>query len=264
MSVDSPKKSSKAAEVIDLDKIVKNWAVQMFDITKNKEQARIPKDHLMFTVNWERAKFVHHEPTFIEQKKPPKPKSQVLFKTNFTNSTDMGQEYNFRTEKTTCSTCEVFVERAVTTGMEMNLNFKTPCEVFEAHAGFKRELTLTKSQGETIEECLTWGVDSIIKVPARHKATAELVMFEDEFEGTFSVKTDFSGSILVSVTNIKDNNSFVKSIEGDLYQIMERESNNGLKGFTVNKGIISYITTGRCLFRYGIEQHVTVSQEKLC
>ena len=73
--------------------------------------------------------------------------------------------------------------------------------------------------------------------------------------------------ILVSVTNCHDNNSFVKSIDGDVVEIIRREvENNGMKGFTFEggpHGVASYVTRGRCSFRYGIEQHVQLSQEKL-
>ena len=69
--------SSKAVDVIDLEELVKRWAVQMFDYTKNKEQARIPKEHLFFNVDWRRVRFVHHDPEFVDQTKPPAPKSQV-------------------------------------------------------------------------------------------------------------------------------------------------------------------------------------------
>jgi len=69
--------SSKAVDVIDLEDLVKRWAVQMFDYTKNKEQARIPKEHLVFNVDWRRVRFVHHDPQFVDQMKPPTPKSQV-------------------------------------------------------------------------------------------------------------------------------------------------------------------------------------------
>jgi len=69
--------SSKAVDVVDLEELVKRWAVQMFDYTKNKEQARIPKEHLVFNVDWRRVRFVHHDPQFVDQTKPPAPKSQV-------------------------------------------------------------------------------------------------------------------------------------------------------------------------------------------
>jgi len=145
----------------------------------------------------------------------------------------------------------------------MSMALKTPCEVFEAQAGFKRELTLTKTQGEIIEEALLWGVDSVIKVPPKHRTSAELLIYEDAFEGSFTVRSEFSGKVHVSVTNMKDNNSFVKSIEGDVEQIVKRELDNGLKGFTTDKGVVSFMTKGRCSFHYGIEQHVKISQEKI-
>ena len=79
----------------------------MFEYTKSKEQARIPKEHLVFTIDWKRVRFVHHEPEFSERRKTPTPKSQVLFRTNFTNNTALEQEYSFRAERSTTSTCEV-------------------------------------------------------------------------------------------------------------------------------------------------------------
>ena len=67
---------------------------------------------------------------------------QVLFRTFFSNHTDQEQEYSFKTERTTQSSCEIEIEKGVTYGEEMNVSLKTPCEVFEASAGFSRELEL--------------------------------------------------------------------------------------------------------------------------
>ena len=50
-------------------------------------------------------------------------------------------------------------------------------------------------QGQVLEQTLTWGVDSLIKVPPRFRTTAELVVFEDSFEGNFSVQSDVSGKV---------------------------------------------------------------------
>ena len=77
MSSPTSSSSSKAVDVIDLEELVKRWATQMFEYTKNKEQARIPKEHLVFNVDWRRVRFVHHDPEFVDQTKPPTPKSQV-------------------------------------------------------------------------------------------------------------------------------------------------------------------------------------------
>lgn len=146
----------------------------------------------------------------------------------------------------------------------MNLSLKTPCEIFEANAGFKRELSVTNAQGQIIEESLTWGVDSTIQVPSMSQTTAELAIYEDEFQGNFSIRTDVAGKVLVSVTNIRDNNCFLKSLSGDIDEIVGAEI-NGLKGFSMDKQnhVVSFTTNGRCHFRYGIEQHIKLSQEPL-
>ena len=145
----------------------------------------------------------------------------------------------------------------------MSLTLKSPCEIFEANAGFKREMSLTNIQGETFEEQLSWGVDSQIKVPPRTKATAELVISEDEFEGKFVVRSKIVGKVLVTITNMKDNNSLVKTIEGDIAEIIKREVENGLKGFKVDKKVVLFNTRGQCHFRFAIEQHVKISQQAL-
>ena len=46
-----------------------------------------------------------------------------------------------------------------------------------------------------LEQTLTWGVDSLIKVPPRFRTTAELVVSEDSFQGNFSVRSDVSGKV---------------------------------------------------------------------
>ena len=51
------------------------------------------------------------------------------------------------------------------------------------------------TQGQVLEQTLTWGVDSLIKVPPRFRTTAELVVSEDSFQGNFSVRSDVSGKV---------------------------------------------------------------------
>lgn len=256
-------KLQKPLDSVDLEEVVKRWALQMFDYTKTREQAKIPKDALCFRVNWKGVRFNHHPMRFPERfAKPDKPKAQMLFKNTFTNSTNQEQEYTFKTERCTSSSCDIIMERCLVLGQEVNVGIKTPCEILEANSGFKRELAMTDAQGQCIEESLTWGVDSQVKVPPQHMTTAVLEVFEDELGGEFEVVTEFVGKVLVSVTNIRDNNSFVKAIEGDISEIVNPD-NGDLKGFTKDKKVISFVNKGHCQFRYGIEQHVSIRQSPL-
>ncbi len=252
-----------AAATVDLEDLVKKWAWQMFDITKTKEQSKIPRDCLMMTISWKKVRFVHTKPEYDETQKPASPKSQCLFRTFFSNNTDQTQQYSFKTERVTRSCCDVVIEKGYTFSEEMSIKLATPCEVFEANVGFQRELSLTDIQGQTFEEEMTWGVDSQITVPAKQKTTAQLMIAEDQFSGNFTVKTTFSGKVHVTITNIKDNNSFLKSIDGNIAEIIRREMEEGLRDFTVDKNVVSYITKGKCNFRFAIEQHVKLSQEPI-
>jgi hypothetical protein len=78
--------------------------------------------------------------------------------------TDRQQEYTMRTEKTTKSAMMTEIESGYTRGVEMSVTLKTPGELLEANAGYKREYSLTHLSGQSFEEELHWGVDSVIKV----------------------------------------------------------------------------------------------------
>ncbi|KAK2142061.1 hypothetical protein LSH36_1001g00011 [Paralvinella palmiformis] len=250
------------ADPIDLEGIIKKWAEMMFNFSKSKEQSRIPKDALEYTINWKRVHFVHDDPEYLDREKPPKPTTKVLFRTFFTNQTTEDQEYSFRTSRATSSTCDVIMEQCYTVGYEMNLSLKTPGEVFEANAGFRRELSLTNASTQSIQKSLTWEVDSQIKVPSGIRTTAELVVSEDQFSGGFKMTSKISGKVLVTVTNRNDNNSLVKILEGNIVEIIRgmKDSEKGLKLFKLADNVATFVSRGRCTFRYAIEQHIKLHQ----
>ena len=51
-------------------------------------------------------------------------------------------------------------------------------------------------------------------MPPKSRTIAELVVREKEFNAKFKVSVQIKGQIIVAVTNLRDNNSFVQSIEG--------------------------------------------------
>ena len=66
-----------ASSPVDLEAIVIDWAKKMFDVTKSKEQGKINRDALQYTVNWKFTRTHHSEPEYSEVTKPADPKSQV-------------------------------------------------------------------------------------------------------------------------------------------------------------------------------------------
>lgn len=198
-----------------------------------------------------------------------KTKVSILFSTKYTNDTTDLQEYTMRTEKTTRSTVETSVETSYTRGMEMSVSLKTPGEILEANAGYSSENSLTNTEGQSFEEEVSWGVESVIKVKPGHIAEAQLVVNEKKFSGKFEITSKIKGTVYVTFTKIKDNNSFVKMTGNDISDIVQKHINmqkriNQAPDFVnVDNDTITVTTKGNCLFRYGVKQSVIVHQEAI-
>jgi hypothetical protein len=197
--------------------------------------------------------------------------ANILFQTKFSNNTNDEQEYTMKTEKTTSSSCSTSIETGFTKGYEMSVTLKTPCEVLEANAGYRNEMSLTRSEGQSIEETLTWGVESQIRVKRGHVAEAQLVVNEQKRNGDFTVVSRISGTVLVRFTNIRNNNQAFRFISNSIYGIlekyadMERRKGHALDfvNFDQENDTVVVHTKGTCRFKYGVKQEVKVDQKQL-
>ena len=72
--------------------------------------------------------FSHQLTKFLPSKRnlPGQFRNVQLFRTKFVNSTDMQQEYTFRTERQTKSSCTISVQKGFTIGGNLNLEFALP------------------------------------------------------------------------------------------------------------------------------------------
>lgn len=259
---------------VDIQGLIEDWAKDYFRRKGTKKERKLmEQDQVMMEIDWKRVKFVHEDAVYEPEPPAPgrgHPTQNVLFNTTFTNKTDQVQKYTFRTERTTRSSCSVVVEQACTTGVELSVKLTTPCQILEANAGFKREMALVNSEAETIEEELTWSVDSEIEVQGRHVGEAKLVILEEEYQGRFSIKTIISGRARVVFTNMKDNNSFIKAIEGQVVDIVKDainikksvQSSEALLVDASTQSVVS-ITRGNCKFKYGFRQMIEVDQKPI-
>lgn len=123
------------------------------------------------------------------------------------------------------------------------------------NAGFSREVEVSRTEGEVIEKELVWTVDSNIKLPPQTKTLASLIINQQEFDGRFTVTTKFWGRMIVQIYNRKDNNNFVRSIEGNVEEIFRK-----VEGFHVEKKKVTYISEGKCHFCFGVDQRVVLKQ----
>jgi hypothetical protein len=88
------------------------------------------------------------------------------------------------------------------------------------------------------------------------QTTAELVVQEDEYRGTFEIKSYFFGEIRVKL--FKDSQEILTLELGDLEDLFPRE-----KGFRKDTHGIYRITRGECKARFGISQKVELHAKPL-
>lgn len=153
----------------------------------------------------------------------------------------------------------VHLEHLIFASHKFDVTTKIPLlQVFEANAGFSREVEVSKSEGETIEKELVWSVDSNIKLPPQTKTLANLIINQQEFDSKFKINSKFWGKVIVCIHNRKDNNNFMRAIEGDVKDLFR-----GKDGFTVKGRTVSYVSEGKCHFRFGVDQSVHLQQLSL-
>ena len=88
------------------------------------------------------------------------------------------------------------------------------------------------------------------------QTTAELVVQEDEYHGTFEIKSYFIGEIRVKL--FKDSQEILSLEFGDLEDLFPRE-----KGFRKDNRGIYRITRGECKARFGVSQKVELHAKPL-
>jgi hypothetical protein len=88
------------------------------------------------------------------------------------------------------------------------------------------------------------------------QTTAELVVQEDEYHGTFEIKSYFFGDIRVKL--FKDSQELLSLEFGDLDDLFPRE-----KGFRKDARGIYRVTRGECKARFGISQKVELHARPL-
>lgn len=249
-----------APKIADLEEFVKTWAWDTFLRTRSKEYAKLRYEDVRLEINWSRVRFNSSQPEYFDERFAERPQSQVVFRSTYENGTDHTQDHSFQTERTTVSCCTTSVSKGFTKGMHLELKLGLPDEVAGATAGFGREVHMDSTDENTHEEIMTWSINSSISVPAHARTVAELVVREREFNAKFRMNVQIKGHLIVVVTNLRDNNAFVQSIEGDFSEVIKTMKDKLDKNVTCNGRVVTWELEGACQFRFGVEQHVRLRE----
>nr|CAH8863934.1 unnamed protein product [Trichobilharzia regenti] len=259
----SPKKPpTHEPELFDLPSQLKIWAVNMFHTTATKEQKKHDPVELGLRFIWDDIFVTHEKPEYFDNVTVKLPKSHTLFSTTFKNNTDSEQEYSFRTERCTRSTAEIEIQKGVIMSKELSIKLALPSSIMEANAGFKHEISIGSSTRQSTEEELAWGVDTRISVPARHSASAEVKISEEEMNCCFRLKSSMYGRLRVLFLDPVRDNSLVKYLED---RTRENGPDKGPHVWTEpmksGQRVLHMEIWGKCKFRFGVHQAVEVNQK---
>ncbi|ESN99616.1 hypothetical protein HELRODRAFT_176785 [Helobdella robusta] len=216
-----------------------------------------------------------------------------LFRTEFTNTSDEAQTFTFKTERKTTSRqkrlkrqniafkirCDISIQQGFRIGGNVDIRVSIPTtpagmlpKVADAAAseldtcritgGLSGELHVTKATGQTIEENLTWGVDSQVNVEPKSRVVAALMIREEELTADFVITTTIRAIHSVVQVYIKDKKT------KRLLEILEIPAKNladilGSDRFSkLENNVVQCDTKGNIKAVYGAEQVIRVDSYK--
>ena len=157
-SPNSSKPENKA--IVDLDVIVEKWIMYMWEKTKTKqEKIRFEFEDMDVVVNWARVELIQGDAKFESANELSarnlfayhKPKTQTLFRTYFTNNTDIEQEYSFKTDRVTRQACSFSFIKGFSREKEGGITFKLPEDIVEIGGGIRSEQSIECGKDQTKE-----------------------------------------------------------------------------------------------------------------
>jgi hypothetical protein len=253
----------------------------MWEKTKTKT-TKYELEDLDIIINWAKVQLIQDDAKFdlgnhngnlrhLLTNQPPK--TQTLFRTYFSNNTNQEQEYSFKTERTTRQSCTFSFYKGFSREREGGINVKIPQDIIEIGGGIRSEQSIECGKDQTKEEEVRWGVDSMIRVRPNTRTQAALVINELELERDFSIEIRLNGRLTVNLNSKRENNLFVKSFSGDIVDIISRAlerhwlpANASIFDIVDTNNAQKYARTivrGRCKFRLGVEQHVTLNEQEI-
>uniref|UniRef100_A0A1I7W378 FACT complex subunit n=1 Tax=Loa loa TaxID=7209 RepID=A0A1I7W378_LOALO len=152
-------------------------------------------------------------------------------------------------------------------GGETELTLKTPCEIAELKAGFKREMNFNNVNENTKSEMMSWAVDSTVVVPPHYKTEASIIIEEMNYHGTYSVISVLSGLVTISIRRRKDG-ALVLPLTMNIVEIFRdylesRHARKEIKAAAMIEGAqcVRLISKGTCSFQFALKQRIDLKEE---
>ena len=269
--------------LVDIERLLQDY-VWKWSSNLNWLRRNFGRNRCIIDVNWNHIEITHELLEFKAKKVPDKKKKKkenksisrdlCLFRTDFTNDTSTTQSYTFQTSRKTRSVATIQVEKGFRVGAKLDVKFGIPLvgqvsggalDAFDVTGSLSSQFHVTKTEGETKEDELSWGVNSSVKVKPNRRTTASLMVEEKEFIAQFVVKHCIrvvrKAGVSVYVRSRRTNKIItVAEIPADCFTMVF----DGNEAFTCSKDYpeVYCETIGRCNTVYGAGQTIHIKEEK--
>ncbi len=257
--------------IVSLDTIVATWILYKFE-TCGAEAARLKFEDLDIYIDWSRVEFFQGQVEYKDREaKKPEATNHTLFRTHFSNNTQRGQEYTFRSVQMTEQIIDVSFSKAFKCSAQPPLKLKTPQDVIESGGSISKEFCFKCGKNETKAEEVTWSVDSNVRVKNLHRTEATINLVEREFDKVFSFETRVSGTLGVTFYSKLKRKPFHHIVTASIADVVKKVLDEGwmpagsptFEIGSEENGVPSaiMIIRGALKFHLGVEQNVLLDEQ---
>lgn len=115
----------------------------------------------------------------------PSPPNTTIYSSTFANRTDSEVEHTLRMERTTTASVKTSITKGYITGVNLGLILTLPDQVALATFGYGRNITVDKTEENTVELIQTWCVDTNVLVPPMSFTKVKVEIKEKRWKGIY-------------------------------------------------------------------------------
>ncbi|XP_071114398.1 uncharacterized protein [Haliotis cracherodii] len=187
--------------------------------------------------------------------------SGVVFKSRYTNNSDVPQEHTFTMERHTDATVTTTLTKGFTTDGSVGIKVKVPDVITNATSSFGNEVTIATEDVSTVKHSVAWSIKSKVKVAPGKTTVAELRINEEKHKVNFKSTVIMKGRVLARV--YRGDSEKPKVIESTLATILSDTDPHQAPDVRIEMetGKVTWDISGTLDFRFGVSQDCKVYPE---
>ncbi|XP_067675065.1 uncharacterized protein [Haliotis asinina] len=185
--------------------------------------------------------------------------SGVVFKSKYTNKTNVPQEHTFIMEKQTEATLISTLTKGFTADGKVGIKVKVPDVVTNATSSFGTEVTIATDDMSIVKHLVDWSSQTKVIVAPRETVVAEVRIKETKYKVKFDWTVVMKGRVIARVYRAERKHP--KVMESTLATILSNDETVSLMSgvyIKMETGQVTWDVSGTLHFRFGVSQDCEV------